>query len=291
MNSRSRYKEVILRTVTVAKATPHWSRSDYLEPIRKLYLESTPKNRMQMQQALLELLSQNEELDSLIDVSQELRLKKACKRLLGLFLNPPKYSTEGRRLWVDGFRRQILVAIGQIRCTEARSFVESLLENATHRTRHSDLPRLSIDCYGVTLCTLTRLAPERASQFFGWWLEKDQMQQRKLSTIVRTAEGYQELSAAGLGHLLDSEKSFAVQNCILAVAERGGLSGLRRWLKSVSLHREASRVYLRNQLTHMLTRRDPLGDLRTLLTLKDDPVALASHLASLPSLTEAGEFR
>lgn len=280
--NRRHYKEMVLRIISDATSIPFWSSSDYLDPIRKLHSNSRGKDRKELRLAVLELLHQQDYLDPIIDVCREIQLIEACEKLLELFFNPPQQN-EGHRVWIDGFRRHIVATLGGLGCTKAEPFLESLLSDAVHQNRRSKLPRLSSECYGVALSALAQLAPMQAARYFGWWLEVDQEIQQRHSALARSAEGWRALSKLGFGQLLDKSASLTIQNCILPIAKKGRLPGLRRWLRSVSLSHEKSRIYLREQLTYMLKGDNPLANLKKLIPFQGNPASLADQLASLPS--------
>ncbi len=285
-----KYTNQILEIIKRGRSVPHWSISDYLTPIRQLYSKLSPTLRKEFRLSLLELLKGKDYLDNLLDVCETIQLEDACPALVRLFMHPPKYS-EGYPIWIDGFRRRVVAALGKLRCRTAKPLLIRLLRVMTTSKTDPNLPRLDLESYGVVLYALIEIAPEEAAEYFGWWIEKAQQVGRRLTKLVQQAEGWQELKAAGINLPMDEKDSPSIQFCLLAVARKEKLGGLREWLKSVTLMKNGDRDYLKYQLVHMLTGKDPLSNLRTVVRVTGDPQVLAEELASLPSVKKESRIK
>ena len=135
---------------------------------------------------------------------------------------------------------------------------------------------------------LAKLAPQDAARYFGWWIEKDQVLNRKTMALVQETDDWKKMKAFGIASPIDERSSSSIQNCILAVAREGQLKRLKEWLRSVVLPRESSRNYLKYQLEHMLTGKDPLANLKLTLKFQGDTKTLVEELAALPLVKEKG---
>ena len=280
------YATRIIKTIRLAKSIRGWSRSNYLEPLARLYKHLTSTERRKFCRDLTRLLKGKLYLQSVIDICAELAVRDACPILLQLVLRPPRdIHEDGYALGTDGILREALVALGQIGCRQSVPVIERLLVTRASN-KSTRRPSLGNCTYGpLVVSCLARLAPDRAAKYFGRALEWDR-QERK--DAVRFVTSLPEWSSIAHALPIGFEHSPFIQNCIVAVAQAKGLQGLKQWLKSVTLPRGEDQKHLQRQLEYLLCGTDRLANLRRVIRFRGNGEALAQRLASLPSIRKTG---
>ncbi len=280
---KSNYAKTILDIIEKGKAASHWSISDYLNPIRELYAKLSLAEREVFRLAVIELLHGEEHLDNVLDICRELHLKEACPMLVKLLRDSPRYQEDGYPVWVEGFRRRVVVTLGQIGCHNALSLLAQVVESKIAGRRSKQL-KLDEETYGTVIQALTDLSPADAAKYLGWWIDRDQQLRRKAIALMKQTDDWKKLQTLGVSLPIDERASSVLEHCILTVVKREKLQGLKNWLRSITLLHECDRDYLQHQLERVLSGENPLADLRSLLNFKGDPKSLAGTLASLPAV-------
>lgn len=287
MINRNRYAEQILTIIKQTRDTPHWSVSDYLDPIKRLYVNLLPQDKKDFRLSVLALLEGNECLENIFDVCQKLQFHEACPRLMKLLVQPPRLI-DRHPVWKDGFRRSVMAALGELKCLKARPFLNRLLTQKMTGKR-SGLLQLSVTSYGVAMQALAKIAPEDAAKYFGWWLKREQQLVSKELALVKRTDDWKIMEKAGVTLPIDERESAFAQYCLLTVAKQGGLKYLKQWLARVQLSSISDREHLQYQLERLLTGANPLCDLKSVLRFTGEPHALAHQLALLPSINTKGK--
>jgi len=275
-----KYTNQILEIIKRGKSVPHWSISDYLNPIREWHSRLSPKDKKDFRCSLLALLRGKCYLQDVMVICVTLQVTEACPLLISLFLNPPKgLKEDGFDLGTGGVRLRALATLGNLNCQKAKSLLKDLMEK-----KRSEPSRFGDTVYSSIVTTLAKISPMDAAPYFGWLIERDQNLTQRILMQAKATDEWKKLEQMSVPLPIDERSSPFIQDCLLSVARRGGLKSLRRWLKSVTLMEKGDRDYLKYQLVHMLTGKDPLSNLRTVVRVTRDPQVLAEELASLPSV-------
>ena len=283
MNKKG-YPNKILEIIKSAKSVHNWSISDYLDPVREFYPTLSPKDKRAFCSSLITLLQGKNYLSDVITICTEIRLKEACPVLIKLFLNPPRRLKEDSfYIGTKGVRVNALVALGKMRCSNARLLLRDILE-IRMLSKKTKFQKFDDDLYGSMVVALANISPSDAAKYFGWWIEKDQQLTRQIMAHAKQTDDWKEMERLAIALPIDERSSAFIQDCILAVAKRRGLRGLKKWLRAVCLPKEDDRDYLRYQLEYMLTGKNPLSDLKIILHFTGDAQSLARELADLPSV-------
>src|SRR3989338_7008603 len=289
MNNKQYFLQKIPKIIQEAKSIPGWSISEYLIPIRKLYNSLTATEREEFRNAMLSLLKKNILLDNLLDICKEIRLKEACTILIKLLLNPPKGLEEDKhRVWIEGLQRQIIHVLGVLGCKDVIALLETLLQNKMRNKNSTRLPKMRWDSYGCIINAMANLSIEKAGKYFGWWIMKAQEIDRKQVTFLKKLSDWNVMEDMNIAPNINESLygAGAVRQCILAVATKKKMSGLRQWLRSIELFRKEDRTYLAKQIVFLLEGRDIVCNLAKLVNFKGNKVALALELSSLPKIAE-----
>ena len=282
---RDRYAVQIIRIIQAAKMVPNWSITDYLTPIRALYAPLSPTNQRAFRTTLLTLLRGRQYLDDLMTICRELHVVEACSDIMRLARHPPRRLTEDRHaIWRDGLRLDAIAMLGELECISAKGMLKQVL--TTRRSvRKGQWPTLNERLGHSALVALAKISPADAAPYFGSWVEKDLESNHKLMSLVKHTDDWHQVEECGANKFIDEQASPLIRDCILAVARKKHLAGLKKWLKSVVLLSEAHRDYLEYQLRAMMSGKNPLIDLKTVLKFRGDHQSLIAELSSLPSVT------
>jgi hypothetical protein len=281
------YQERILEIIKRTRATPFADSTDYLASIRDLYVKLTWRKKKVFRGSLVDLLDKRDCLEDVVEVCRAIGVREACPKLVKLFEQPPQ-RVDGYRVWVEGFRRTVLHALGDLACDQALPLLRRLMKVASSKKR-SRRRYLEREGYGVAIQTLAQLSPDEVTPYFGWWVHQVPKIDRRTAALAKGTEDWAIMERMGIAPNLgfgSRSDNYSIQLCIKVVLERRGVEGLRGWLKKVCLFTEQDREFLQDQLAALFGKKNPLLALPSTLGLKKDIPSFASELSMLPSVKQ-----
>ncbi len=277
------YKNEIVRIIKYGKSVHNFSISDYLDPIKDLYSNLSYKEKKNFQSSLLSLLNERNFVSEIAVICRQLKIKQVAPSLMEIFLNPPQNTQDGHPIWIEGLRKTMIASLGELRSKEARVLLINLLDEQIYKNEHN-LPRLKQDSYGIVMQALTKISPNDAAKFFGRWISQDRDLRLQTMNMVKKTNDWEKLRELNITLPIDEHRSSSIEECILTVAKKGKLEGLKKWLKAIKLLKEQDRDALKYNLEYMLNSEDEMYNLRKILKFKGTAKSLAIKLASLPFL-------
>ena len=109
------------------------------------------QNKKIFRGSLVDLLDKRDCLEDVVEVCRAIGAREVCPKLVKLFEQPPQW-VDGHRVWVEGFRRTVLHALGDLACDQSLPFLRRLMKIASSKKR----PRrryLEQEGYGVAIRT------------------------------------------------------------------------------------------------------------------------------------------
>lgn len=280
------YKTTIIHKIKTTIATPGWSVSDYVLPLKTLYLNLPTKAKKDFRSSLLSLLQNNECLEHVFDICIAIKLKEACPILMHQFMNPPKYIkyNTGKKYhtWTEGFRKKIIIALGDLQCDEILPTLITLIKERM-RGKGKAYYLKEIRSYSVVMQVMTKLSPQNAAKYFGWWINKAQLVDRNNETLLKRIGGAGILESVPDIHLSGIGSS-SIRLCIKNALTKLKFEGLKKWLKTVNLINEKDRSYLAMQLEYMLSGQDIFCNVNRQVKHNFEPRLLSQGLALLPQI-------
>ncbi len=281
-----RYADEILEIIKRAKSVPHWSITDYLDPLKNLSKKLPHKELVQFQDDLVSLLRGKHYLEEIIQICQEMKVGHAAPLITELLLNPPDDCREDDfSISKESIQMSALVAIGEMHYIKAKPILKEILDAANQKRNLNQEENF----YALAIAALVKIDPMESVEYFGWWLHKDRESLLESRAELRRMPDWNKIESLGVLPRLEPT-SYFIQNCILALIRAGGLPALEKWLKRIQIESEADRTYLKKQLKILFDdiRHFPMPDIESILKSDIDKPSLIEKLGSLPILKSVG---
>jgi hypothetical protein len=285
----NKYNRHILETIRKTKENRDWTVSDYVKPLKTLYKSLNPKDKIKFNSSLIILLHDKRYIANLVDICRELKIQESCSELLRLLVNTPVDMAEnGYPVWIEGLQRNIIYTLGALKCRNAVNVLEKLVNDKV-MGEETSLSSLTLESYGIIIKALTDISLKESSKYFGWWITKSQEIDDKQIASLGQLDDWKIMKNLNIAPNIEDSTYGAdsVRQCLISVAQKSGLTGLKKWLSSITLYSNEDRHFLHKQIFILADDSNSLfPNLKMTCNYRGKSVLLAKELSDLPRIRE-----